>query len=196
MIVVYNYDREYFADMRISKEFLKLAAEIGAYIDYDIYFSKESENNEDKKTLCKKIKQYLERYGLQKIGANGYIVVNPFEYVKFVSDYGYYVSKVLIHYGGGSVIRSGLLGRVKASLERESIGYIELGGVKPNPRSGLVYQGISLCRKEKVDFILAVGGGSTIDSAKAIAAGTVYDGEIPRQRRGQALKHSADFLFQ
>ena len=105
-------------------------------------------------------------------------------------------SKVLIHYGGGSVIRSGLLGRVKASLERESIGYIELGGVKPNPRSGLVYQGISLCRKEKVDFILAVGGGSTIDSAKAIAAGTVYDGEIPRQRRGQALKHSADFLFQ
>ena len=87
-------------------------------------------------------------------------------------------SKVLIHYGGGSVIRSGLLGRVKASLERESIGYIELGGVKPNPRSGLVYQGISLCRKEKVDFILAVGGGSTIDSAKAIAAGTVYDGDF------------------
>ena len=94
MIVVYNYDREYFADMRISKEFLKLAAEIDAYIDYDIYFSKKSENNEDKKTLCKKIKQYLERYGLQKIGANGYIVVNPVEYVKFVSDYGYYVSKV------------------------------------------------------------------------------------------------------
>ena len=58
-------------------------------------------------------------------------------------------SKVLIHYGGGSVIRSGLLGRVKASLERESIGYIELGGVKPNPRSGLVYQGIFHCAEKR-----------------------------------------------
>ena len=87
-------------------------------------------------------------------------------------------SRVLIHYGGGSVIRSGLLERVKESLEKESISYIELGGVKPNPRSGLVYEGISICRKEKIDFILAVGGGSTIDSAKAIAAGTVYDGNF------------------
>ncbi len=87
-------------------------------------------------------------------------------------------SKVLIHYGGGSVIRSGLLDRVKASLDKENIPYAELGGVKPNPRSGLVYEGIELCRKEGIDFILAVGGGSTIDSSKAIAAGVVYDGDF------------------
>ena len=86
--------------------------------------------------------------------------------------------KVLIHYGGGSVIRSGLLGRVKASLQNEGIQYIELGGVRPNPRSGLVYEGIELCRKEGIDFVLAVGGGSAIDSAKAIAAGAVYDGDF------------------
>jgi hypothetical protein len=87
-------------------------------------------------------------------------------------------SKVLIHYGGGSVVRSGLLDRVKASLNAEGISFVELGGVKPNPRSGLVYEGIELCRKENVDFILAVGGGSTIDSSKAIAAGTIYDGDF------------------
>ena len=87
-------------------------------------------------------------------------------------------SKVLIHYGGGSVVRSGLLDRVKASLEKEGIPFVELGGVQPNPRSGLVYEGIDLCRKENVDFILAVGGGSTIDSSKAIAAGTIYDGDL------------------
>ncbi len=87
-------------------------------------------------------------------------------------------SKVLIHYGGGSVVRSGLLDRVKQSLNRENIAYVELGGVKPNPRSGLVYEGIDLCRRENVDFVLAVGGGSTIDSAKAIAAGVVYEGDF------------------
>lgn len=87
-------------------------------------------------------------------------------------------SKVLIHYGGGSVVRSGLLDRVKASLNAEGIQYVELGGVMPNPRSGLVSTGIDLCRSEKVDFILAVGGGSTIDSSKAIAAGAVYDGDF------------------
>ena len=87
-------------------------------------------------------------------------------------------SKVLIHYGGGSVIRSGLLGRVKESLKNAGIDFVELGGVMPNPRSGLVYEGIELCRKEAVDFILAVGGGSTIDSAKAIAAGVKYDGDF------------------
>lgn len=87
-------------------------------------------------------------------------------------------SKVLIHYGGGSVIRSGLLDRVKKSLEAEGISYTELGGVMPNPRSGLVYEGIELCKKEKIDFILAVGGGSTIDSSKAIAAGALYDGDF------------------
>ena len=87
-------------------------------------------------------------------------------------------SKVLIHYGGGSVVRSGLLDRVKKSLEAEQIGFVELGGVKPNPRSGLVYEGIELCKKENVDFILAVGGGSTIDSSKAIAAGVLYNGDF------------------
>ncbi len=87
-------------------------------------------------------------------------------------------SKVLIHYGGGSVVRSGLLDRVKAALNAEGIGYVELGGVKPNPRSELVYEGIELCHSQKVDFVLAVGGGSTIDSAKAIAAGVLYDGDF------------------
>ncbi|MBR2950128.1 MAG: iron-containing alcohol dehydrogenase [Lachnospiraceae bacterium] len=95
---------------------------------------------------------------------------------KYVRRFG--GTKVLIHFGGGSVVRSGLLDRVKASLEAEGIAWAELGGVKPNPRSGLVYEGIELCRKENVDFILAVGGGSTIDSAKAIAAGVLYDGDF------------------
>jgi hypothetical protein len=95
---------------------------------------------------------------------------------KYVKRFG--GSKILIHYGGGSVVRSGLLDRVKKSLDAAGIAYVELGGVKPNPRSGLVYEGIDLCRKEKVDFILAVGGGSTIDSSKAIAAGVVYDGDF------------------
>ena len=95
---------------------------------------------------------------------------------KYVKRFG--GTKVLIHYGGGSIVRSGLLDRIKKSLDAEGISYVELGGVKPNPRSGLVYEGIDLCRKEKVDFVLAVGGGSTIDSSKAIAAGTVYDGDF------------------
>ena len=87
-------------------------------------------------------------------------------------------SKVLIHYGGNSAKRSGLLDRVEMSLQKEGIPYVMLGGVKPNPRSGLVYEGIELCRKENVDFVLAVGGGSVIDSSKAIAAGVVYDGDF------------------
>ena len=96
---------------------------------------------------------------------------------------GHYVkrfggSKVLLHYGGGSVVRSGVLDRVKASLAEENIDFIELGGVKPNPRSGLVYQGIQMCREEGVDFILAIGGGSAIDSSKAIAAGVEYEGDF------------------
>lgn len=87
-------------------------------------------------------------------------------------------SKVLLHYGSGSVIRTGLLNRVKKSLDEAGLEYIELGGVKPNPRSGLVYEGIDLCRKNNIDFVLAVGGGSVIDSSKAIAAGSVYDGDF------------------
>lgn len=87
-------------------------------------------------------------------------------------------SKVLFHYGGGSIKKSGLYDCVKKCLEQENIEYFELGGVKPNPRSGLVYEGIELCKREKIDFILAVGGGSTIDSSKAIAAGSCYDGDF------------------
>ena len=87
-------------------------------------------------------------------------------------------SKVLIHFGGKSAKSSGLLDRVESSLKKSGIPFVSLGGVKPNPRSGLVYEGIDLCKKEKVDFILAVGGGSVIDSAKAIAAGVVYDGDF------------------
>lgn len=95
---------------------------------------------------------------------------------KYVKRFG--GTKVLIHYGGGSVIKSGLLDRIKTSLDNYRISYVELGGVKPNPRSGLVYEGVALCKEENVDFILAVGGGSTIDSAKAIALGAVYDGDF------------------
>ena len=87
-------------------------------------------------------------------------------------------TKVLIHYGGGSIKHNGVFDSVVASLRASSIPYLELGGVMPNPRSGIVYQGIELCRKEGIDFILAVGGGSTIDSAKAIAAGVIYDGDF------------------
>lgn len=79
--------------------------------------------------------------------------------------------KVLIHYGGGSAVKSGLIGRVKECLDKEGIGYVELGGVHPNPELSLVREGIELCRKESVDFILAVGGGSVLDSAKDIANG-------------------------
>ncbi|MCR4695699.1 MAG: iron-containing alcohol dehydrogenase [Lachnospiraceae bacterium] len=87
-------------------------------------------------------------------------------------------SKVLLHFGGSSAKKSGLLDRVEESLNKARVPFIELGGVKPNPRSGLVYEGIDICKKEKIDFILAVGGGSTIDSAKAIAAGVPYDGDF------------------
>ena len=86
--------------------------------------------------------------------------------------------KLLLHYGGGSVIRSGLLDRVKRILREEGIPYVCLGGVVPNPRLSLVYQGIELCRREGVDFILAVGGGSVIDSAKAIGYGVTNEGDV------------------
>ena len=85
--------------------------------------------------------------------------------------------KVLIHYGGGSAERSGLLGVVRQQLQGAGISFGELGGVVPNPLLSLVYQGIELCRREQVDFLLAVGGGSVIDSAKAIGYGVPYDGD-------------------
>ena len=86
--------------------------------------------------------------------------------------------KVLIHYGGGSAKRSGLLDRVAKSLEKAGIDYIMLGGVVPNPRLSLVYEGITLCKQEGVDFILAVGGGSVIDSSKAIGYGIANDCDV------------------
>lgn len=86
--------------------------------------------------------------------------------------------KVLVHYGGGSVVRSGLLERIYRSLDAIGISYVSLGGVVPNPRLSLVYEGIRLARKEQVDFILAVGGGSVIDSAKAIGYGVANEGDV------------------
>lgn len=86
--------------------------------------------------------------------------------------------KVLVHYGGHSAKKSGLLERICHSLEETGIDYVSLGGVVPNPRLSLVYEGIKLCRKEQVDFILAVGGGSVIDSAKAIGYGIANEGDV------------------
>lgn len=86
--------------------------------------------------------------------------------------------KVLIHFGGKSARKSGLLDRIEAFLKEEGIGYVLLGGVVPNPRLSLVYEGIELCKKERVDFILAVGGGSVIDSSKAIGYGVANSGDV------------------
>jgi len=86
--------------------------------------------------------------------------------------------KVLLHYGGGSIKKSGLYDVVVKALKEENIDTIELGGVKPNPVDALVYKGIALAKENDVDFVLAVGGGSVIDSAKAIAAGVYYDGDF------------------
>ena len=95
---------------------------------------------------------------------------------EYVRKYG--GNKVLVHYGSQSAKKSGLLDRVFESLSKAGLDYVELGGVKPNPRDTLVYEGIELARKENVDFILCVGGGSVIDSAKAISAGVFYDGDF------------------
>ena len=84
-----------------------------------------------------------------------------------VAKYG---KRVLLHYGGGSIKRNGLYDRVVASLKAEGLYVAELGGVQPNPRLSLVRKGVEICRENRIDFILAVGGGSTIDSSKAIAA--------------------------
>jgi alcohol dehydrogenase YqhD (iron-dependent ADH family)/GNAT superfamily N-acetyltransferase len=88
---------------------------------------------------------------------------------KLAKDFG--AKKVLIHYGGGSAVRSGLIDRIKTSLSEENIAFVELGGVKPNPRLSLIYEGIKLAKENGIDFILAVGGGSVIDSAKGIGYG-------------------------
>ncbi len=89
-----------------------------------------------------------------------------------------YSRKILLHYGGGSIKASGLYDRVTASLKAAGITWIELGGVKPNPRLSLVQEGIRLCKEHRLGLILAVGGGSVIDSAKAIAMGSVIQGDV------------------
>ena len=89
-----------------------------------------------------------------------------------------YSKKVLLHYGGGSIKASGLYDRVIASLEAADITWVELGGVKPNPRLSLVHEGVKLCKEHDLGLILAVGGGSVIDSAKAIAMGALIEGDV------------------
>ena len=86
--------------------------------------------------------------------------------------------KVMIVYGGGSVVRSGLLDRVKQSLQEAGIEYCLMGGVQPNPVDTKVYEGIEFCRREQADMLLPVGGGSVIDTAKAIAEGVLYEGDF------------------
>lgn len=93
-------------------------------------------------------------------------------------EVGKYSRKILFHYGGGSIKRIGLYDKVIQSLKESGIEFVELPGVRPNPRLSLVKKGIEVCRDEKIDFILAVGGGSVIDSAKAIAVGVPYDGDV------------------
>lgn len=90
----------------------------------------------------------------------------------------YGAQKVMIVYGGGSVVRSGLLDRVKQSLDAAGLPHCELGGIQPNPIDSKVYEGIDLCRREGADMLLPVGGGSVIDTAKAIAAGVPYEGDF------------------
>ncbi len=87
----------------------------------------------------------------------------------YIRDYG--AKRVLIHYGGGSARRSGLLDKIEAALTEAGIAWVSLGGVEPNPKLALVHKGIDFCKAEGVDFILAVGGGSVIDSAKSMALG-------------------------
>ena len=109
---------------------------------------------------------------------NNFVFYSPTEFVfgkntevqvgALARKYG--AQKVMIVYGGGSVVRSGLLDRVKQSLQEAGVAYCEMGGVQPNPTDGKVYEGIQLCRREQVDMMLPVGGGSVIDTAKAISA--------------------------
>ena len=118
--------------------------------------------------------------------ANNFVYYNPTKVVfgrdaeeqtgQLIKSFG--GSRVLIHYGGKSAVKSGLIDRVKGILEREGLFYVELGGVVPNPHLSLIYQGIKLCKENQVDFILAVGGGSVIDSAKAIGYGLANEGDV------------------
>ena len=108
---------------------------------------------------------------------------------ELVKQYG--ATKVLIHYGGGSARRSGLLDKVEQMLREAGIDFVELGGVVPNPLLSKVREGIDLCRREGVDFILAVGGGSVIDSSKAIGYGVPYEGDVWDFWDGKAVPQTA-----
>lgn len=99
-----------------------------------------------------------------------------YEVANLIKKYG--GTRVLVHYGSKSCIKSGLLDRVKKTLDEANITYFLLGGVEPNPKSSLVNEGIALARCNNIDFILAVGGGSVIDSSKAIGMGALYDGDF------------------
>jgi alcohol dehydrogenase YqhD (iron-dependent ADH family) len=89
-----------------------------------------------------------------------------------------YAGRILLHHSGGHVVSSGLLETVQSSLKKAQVEWVELSGVRPNPRLSKVHEGIEICKKEKLGFVLAVGGGSVIDSAKAIAIGALYDGDV------------------
>ena len=93
---------------------------------------------------------------------------------------------VLIVYGSDRIKKSGLFSTVTASLEKSGVAWKELGGVKSNPRDDLVYQGIQICRENNIDFVLGVGGGSVIDTAKAIGYGVEYDGDFMDLYLGKA----------
>lgn len=103
---------------------------------------------------------------------------------RLVKKYG--GTKVLVHYGGQSAIRSGLLVKIIGLLQEAGVDFVKLGGVVPNPRLSLAQKGIELCRREGVDFILAVGGGSVIDSSKCIAYGVPYEGNVWDFYQGKA----------
>ncbi|MDE6377599.1 MAG: iron-containing alcohol dehydrogenase, partial [Duncaniella sp.] len=101
------------------------------------------------------------------------------------------MTNVLLVWGKGSVVRSGLLDRVKASLDAEGIRYTDLSGIQPNPMDDKVYEGIALAREKGVDGVIAVGGGSAIDTAKAIAAGVLYEGDFWDFYAGKAIVEKA-----
>lgn len=101
------------------------------------------------------------------------------------------LKRVMIVYGGGSVVRSGLLARVTATLDSAGIGHCELGGIRPNPTDPKVREGIATCRERGVEGLLAVGGGSVIDTAKAIAAGVPYEGDFWDFWAGKAVVSAA-----
>ena len=89
-----------------------------------------------------------------------------------------FAQRILLHYGGYSIKKYGLYDRIIKSLRENGVEVFELGGVKPNPRLDIVYEGIKICRENNIGFILAAGGGSVIDSAKAIACGVNYKGDV------------------